>query len=73
MLPKRHDLNQNDRSKKNVKNLQNANTCQKKGSIKQTNKQKKKHSNASDGTEGSFTDKRYNLPRKHRNHRPLCA
>ena len=39
-----------------------------------SNKQtKKKHSNASDGTEGSFTDKRYNLPRKHRNHRPLCA
>lgn len=39
-----------------------------------SNKQtKKKHSNASDGTEGSFTDKRYNLTRKHRNHRPLCA
>ena len=51
--------------------------AKKKGSIKQTNKQKnkkkKKHSNASDGTEGSFTDKRYNLPRKHPNHRPLCA
>lgn len=65
-LPIKHNLKQNDKSKKNVKKLQKA-----------TTNKKKSVSNKilfrSLGTQKrSFTDKRYNLPRTHQS-QTLCA